>query len=281
MSTQHNKSLQELETKYKVNEKDKRILLEQKKGKQLKQETIQRQKEARYYILISVLLSLILIIALYAYFKIKKTNKLLNNSIKQKEILLQEVHHRVKNNLTVLTSLLYIQADETDNKETKLILSECQSRIRSMALVHQNLYDVEDASFVNLKLFIEQLIAESHEIFGVKGIKVIQKIDVSNVHFDMTFTVFLGLIINELVTNSFKYAFKIDLNNEIKIQLTHKGEEYTLTYSDSGNGLPREFDIDTSGGFGFKLINIMINQIQGKFNYDKKNNIFTVQFKKT
>lgn len=278
MNTQHNKNFLELETKYNVEQKDNQILLEQEKSKISKQETEQKQKELQYYILISALLAIILLIALYFSYKIKRTNNLLNQSLEQKEILLQEVHHRVKNNLTVLNSLLYIQADESSNKDTKRVLSECQSRIQSMAIVHQNLYDVDDASVVKLDDFIKQLINESQDIFGSpKNIKT--KINTAQITFDMSFTVFLGLIINELLTNSLKYAFNNEYSNQIEINLIQQDNNYTLTYTDSGKGLPIDFSLKESGGFGFKLINIMINQIHGKLDYDQKNNIFTIHFR--
>ena len=276
----NDKNLKELEIKYEVTSKNKQIELEKAKADTYKSESKQKEKEVQTYIIITILLTMILLIGVFSYYKIRKSNERLNKSIHQKEILLQEVHHRVKNNLTVLNSLLYIQANETENTETKQILNECQSRIQSMALVHQNLYDVDDASEVNLLQFINHLILKSQEIFGSKT-TVNSKIEVSNIHFDMNFTIFIGLIINELLTNSLKYAFDVDQENLIKITLLKNKENYTLIYSDSGKGLPDNFDMTNSKGFGFKLIRIMVNQIHGNIDYSNNNNSFTIQFKKT
>jgi len=277
----HNKSLEELETKYKVKEKDEQIQLEQEKAKRLQLEKVQKESEVKTYIIISILLFSILSISLYAYYRINKSNKQLKQSVNQKEILLQEVHHRVKNNLTVLNSLLYLQSNKVDNPETKRILNECRTRIHSMALVHQNLYDVNDASKVDLKGFIKQLIQESKDIFGLEKIEITSEINTNNIQFDMSFTVFLGLILNELITNSFKYAFEENTNNSLSITLYKKGNNYELSYSDSGKGLPNNFNIKENTGFGFKLINIMVNQISGTLNYSKKINTFIISFTKT
>lgn len=275
-----NKQLKELETKYEVEKKNELIKIQELKAKQAKKEATERLTQIQYTIIITILLALFLIVSLYAYFKIRKSNKKLNQSIEEKEILLQEVHHRVKNNLTVLNSLLYIQADESNDKETKRILNECQGRIQSMALVHQNLYDVDDASEVNLNLFLKELIYESLEIFGFQNLKISKTIETNSIHFDMSFTVFLGLILNELITNSFKYAFSEDVENKMNIELFKERNTFVLTYSDSGHGLPNDFDFKKSSGFGFKLIQIMLNQIRGTVNYSKKENSFVIKFQK-
>ena len=274
------KNLIEIETKYEVDKKNEQIKIQQLKAEQAQIKAKERLNQIKYTIIVIILLALFLMLSVYAFFKIRKSNKQLNQSIEQKEILLQEVHHRVKNNLTVLNSLLYIQADESNDKETKRILKECQGRIQSMALVHQNLYDVDDASEVNLNSFLEQLIYESQEIFGNQNLKISKKIETNAIHFGMSFTVFLGLILNELITNSFKYAFSDNGENKMKIELKKEENKFVLTYSDSGRGLPNYFDFKKSSGFGFKLIQIMINQIRGSLDYSKKNNSFTIQFKK-
>ena len=273
-------SLKDVETKYEVEKKDKQIINEQEKAKISKQESEQKEKEKQLYLLLSIALVLILTISIFAYYKIKKANQLLKTSNHQKEILLQEVHHRVKNNLTVLNSLLYLRSKQSVNKETKLVLSECQTRILSMALVHQNLYDVDDAEFVDLEKFIKELIVESKQIFTLKKSSFKTNIKTNNIKFDMSFTVFLGLILNEFITNSYKYAFIPNTNNTITIHLNKEQNNYILSYTDSGKGLPKDFNLDKTSGFGFKLIKIMINQIQGNLNYSNKNNTFTIKFKK-
>jgi len=245
-----------------------------------KKETNLKEQQRNLVIVILLLIFLIAIILFYFNQKIKQTNKLLSNSLNQKEVLLQEVHHRVKNNLAMLNSLLYLQAEQCDNQETKLILNECQTRIHSMGQVHQNLYDVDDSSKVDFKKFIHQLISDSQEIFSLTHIKINPHVSTNNIQFDMSFTIYLGLILNELITNSFKYAFSPEKENSVTISIQKNGDQFTLNYTDSGLGLPNELSISNTTGFGFKLINIMISQIKGSISYSHQTNNFTIQFSK-
>lgn len=276
---ENKKALYELQIQYDVNEKNNQILLEQQKANSFKKETEDKKREINLILLIVVLLLIILLISIIAYLKIKKSNQLLNKTIDQKDILLQEVHHRVKNNLTLLSSLLYLRAKISDNEDVVNVLKECQSRVQAMALVHQNLYDVDDTSKVDFKKFISQLIVESESLFSKDNEKVSLEIETNNIYFEMGFSVFLGLIINELITNSLKHAFKCKEVSIITISLSNTNNSYSLAYSDSGEGLPKSFDLENSTGFGFKLVKLMVNQIDGHLEYNHSRNIFKLQFK--
>lgn len=273
-------TFEELQVKYDVIEKDNQILVEQEKSKSFQQDSEQKQKEIKSIVTIVVLLCIVLFIALFAYFKIRRTNKLLNSTLSQKDVLLQEVHHRVKNNLTLLNSLLYLRAKASDDPTLKLVLNECQSRVQAMSIIHQNLYDVEDASIVDFRRFLDQLLTESHLLFGSEDQKNNKHLETNNISFDMGFTIFLGLILNEFITNTYKYGFNNSVNNSIEIILSRDQNQYTLTYKDSGIGLPSDFDLNSSIGFGFKLINIMLKQIDAKLDYDKSSNTYTINFSK-
>lgn len=190
-----------------------------------------------------------------------------SKQLNQKEILMQEVHHRVKNNLTFLKSLLYLRASASEDKDVKLILDECQARIHSMALVHQNLYDVEDASEVDFNLFLKELFFELESMFDQDRTNIKIDLAVSDFKIDMKLSVFLGLILNEMITNSFKYAFPNGENGQIRVCLSQVSEKFELSYSDSGRGFPDGFDFKASTGFGFKLINILLNQINAQMQY--------------
>ncbi len=279
LEQQSSKSLFEIETKYAVKEKDNQILLEQKKRQLLDTENKSKESKLKYSLLISFLLAAMFIGVLFFTLRMKRKNATLRKTIGQKEILIQEVHHRVKNNLTILNSLLYLRSKASDDKNVKTILAECQTRVHSMALVHQNLYDVEDASRVDLNKFVNQLISESASIFSFSNKKIHSSVKTNNISFDMGFTIFLGLILNELITNSFKYAFKDEKSNTIQIEFNKLDESsFELTYSDSGLGLADDI-ISSSEGFGFRLIRIMLNQINGEINYDSQINKFIIQFK--
>ena len=194
--------------------------------------------------------------------------KEVDNQLEQKEVLMQEVHHRVKNNLTFLKSLLYLRANASDDKDVKIILDECQSRIHSMALVHQNLYDVEDASKVDFNLFLKELFFELENMFDKSQSEISVDIDAKDIKIDMRLSVFLGLILNELITNTYKYAFVDSPIGSISIILVDNGDEFNLIYSDSGHGLQDGFKLQAATGFGFKLINILLNQLNAKMSYE-------------
>ena len=138
---------------------------------------------------------------------IRQEKSEVTRQLEQKEILMQEVHHRVKNNLTFLKSLLYLRSNASEEKEVRQILDECQARIHSMALVHQNLYDVEDSSQVNFQVFLKELFSELRGMFDEDISEIQFELYATHVKIDMKLSVFLGLILNELITNSFKYAF--------------------------------------------------------------------------
>ena len=187
-----------------------------------------------------------------------------NEVIKQlaeKEILMQEVHHRVKNNLTFLKSLLYLRAKSSDDERVRMILDECQSRVQSMALVHQNLYDVEEATMINFQEFLKELFSDVSSLFDQHNVRL--KIE-AKCMLSMQLSIFLGLIINELLTNTFKYAYDETLDGKLHISFTEKRNCYSLSYDDNGKGLPPDFDIFSSSGFGFKLIRILLDQIDAK-----------------
>ncbi len=200
-----------------------------------------------------------------AELEVEKLNVI--RQLEQKEILMQEVHHRVKNNLTFLKSLLYLRARATNDAEVRLILDECQARIQSMALVHQNLYDVQDASEVDFDIFLKELFFELESMFDQDRSNIKIKLAVSDFKVDVKLSVFLGLILNEMITNSFKYAFPNGEEGSIFVQLRQVSEHFELTYSDSGLGFGEGFDFKTSPGFGFKLINILLSQMDAQMQY--------------
>ena len=254
--------MEALEANY---EKEKQILISAKQ----KQESIINSRQRNYLIIFGLFLIALTSILIWSYYKIKKTNKELNKNIAQKEVLLQEVHHRVKNNMTLLKSLLYLRSKSSDNKEVKVIMDECQARIQSMALIHQSLYNVNDSSEIDFDMYLVQLFNDLKKMFDIENNKIDLKINSNNVKLEIRNSIFLGLIVNEFITNSFKYAFhKIEIG-QINIELSKEGEVYKLTYFDNGPGISENFDSQKSHGFGFKLINILVSQMNAKLSYEK------------
>ncbi|MEA2004094.1 MAG: PAS domain S-box protein [archaeon] len=195
----------------------------------------------------------------------KKIEKKMETSLHEKEVLLKEIHHRVKNNLQIVSSLLNMQAKATKNKDITQILSESKNRINTMALIHSQLYENKDLSKINMKGFISRLLKQLFQSYNIRNTKISQNIHIGNYQFPIDTAIPVGLIVNELLTNSIKHGFTGRKEGKIDIALTaSKKGEYTLIVSDDGIGLPTGFDIDKSKTLGLHLIKILVeNQLQG------------------
>jgi two-component system, sensor histidine kinase PdtaS len=238
---------------------------------------------------IAIIASVLLLSLGALLYKANKKKQKINNQLlaekqiveqqaNEKLVLINEIHHRVKNNLTMLKSLLYLQGKAATEAETKRILTEAQSRIQSMALVHQNLYDGKNAAQLNLPNFIEELFTELSLSYIDKSKTVAIDVQGSCKDVDIEMAIPLALIMNELATNSFKYAFANVPEGVIRTIIAQQEKTITITYSDNGPGLPNDFDL-TSGGFGFKVLNILTQQLNATIQYQKtvSSSIFTMQ----
>ena len=209
----------------------------------------------------------------------EKTNDL-TVSLGQKEILLKEIHHRVKNNLQVISSLLRLQSGSLDDPATKNILQECQNRVLTIALIHQKLYQNEEVSDVEIGLFSQELFLQLKMVFHTYSQNVTLKNQVNKILFNIDVAVPLALILNELITNSFKYAFTDVATPYVQLSIEQTGTSYTMVYFDNGNGLPPHINFENSKTLGLKLINRLSKQLKGKatYHYDG-GSYFTINFK--
>ncbi|PCJ27679.1 MAG: hypothetical protein COA97_03415 [Flavobacteriales bacterium] len=212
---------------------------------------------------------------------IKKTEEKLKNSIKEKEVLLKEVHHRVKNNLQVVSSILNLQSSYVKDKKTLNILRESQDRIKSMAFIHESLYQTSDFSKINFSEYIASLSKNLVHSYGVYDELVELDLSVGSVFLDLDLSIPCGLIINELVSNSLKHAFGNNKKGLIKIELFEKNENVILKVGDNGLGLSNEINYKETDSLGLQLVMTLVEQINGKIDLNnKKGTIFTIIFKK-
>lgn len=210
----------------------------------------------------------------------KTAEEKLVKSLQEKEVLLKEIHHRVKNNLQIVSSLLKLQSSYVKDKKTVEILKESQNRVASMALIHQKLYYSKDLANIDFGEYTKMLITHITQSFGA----VVRNIDVNvnATQIDMVIddAVPCGLIINELVTNSFKHAFTGVMNGVIDVSLKKQNDDYTLEISDNGTGLPLNIDPRLADTFGLKLVNTLVGQMKGNLEVNSdKGTHFTVKFK--
>jgi PAS domain S-box-containing protein len=207
------------------------------------------------------------------------TEKIIQKDLKEKEVMLMEIHHRVKNNLQIISSMLKMQSVYIKDEKALEYFKDSQNRVKSMSLIHESLYQSEDLSKINLERYIRKLINQLIISFrdDNKNIKTI--LDIDNISFNINKTIPLGLLINEIVSNSFKYAFLNMTEGKISVFLKKKGESYTLTISDNGVSMPEDLDIENTNSLGLHLVNALISQLHGKLELNRKNGTsFEVEF---
>ena len=187
-------------------------------------------------------------------------------SLEEKEVLLREIHHRVKNNMQVITSLLSLQSDKIRDQQHADMFRESQERIRSMALIHETLYQSEDFANIDFDGYLWALINNLFISYGINPEKISMKIKTNDLSLALDYAIPCGLIINELVSNCLKHAFPDEREGEIQIVLQEISEnEIELTVSDNGIGIPEEFDFGTTESLGLDLVKVLAeHQLGGR-----------------
>ena len=204
--------------------------------------------------------------------KVEEKTKEISKSLEEKEILLKEIHHRVKNNLTLTISLLELQEEEIEDEKTKKVLIDIQERIYTMELLHRKLYESPNLNKISLKNYIIDLIETISRTYD-KQKKVNIFFEIENIELDIETAMPYGLILNELVTNAFKYAFKNQNNPKLEIIISkQKDEKILLIVKDSGKGLKEEFSKMCNETLGLRLINMIVkHQLMGNISYEYEN----------
>lgn len=191
-------------------------------------------------------------------------------SLKEKEQLLKEVHHRVKNNLQIVSSLLNLQSENILDKKYLDLITDSRNRIISMALVHEMLYASKDLSKIEISEYIQRLCNNIHLSFSKPGSAIHFNFNIQqDLFFDVDHMISIGLILNETVSNSFKYAFP-DHAGQINIDLGYTEKGYHLIIQDNGIGLSETFDLEKDAHLGMQLIAMLSKQMDGKLNITRK-----------
>lgn len=194
----------------------------------------------------------------------KVNERRLQESLKEKEVLLKEVHHRVKNNMQVISSILNLQSSYVDDDKALAILSESQDRIKSMSFVHESLYQSDTLSEVNFAEYIQNISQNLYRSYNRPGGGISLRFDLDKVFINLDTSIPCGLIINELVSNALKYAFKGRENGTIAIHLKRIDEgTLELVVEDDGIGLPPDLDVENSDTLGLQLVTTLATQVDG------------------
>ena len=182
-----------------------------------------------------------------------------------KEVLLKEIHHRVKNNLQVISSLLALQAGSAQDLATRALLGESRDRVRSMALIHEKLYQAGDERGISFAGYVRDLAAHLRHSYAGNSQAVTLDIDIEEVALDMDLSVPCGLILNELLSNALKYAFPDGRRGTVTIRMRRQDTgDLLLTVGDDGVGFPEDVDVHDPGTLGLRIVNILVSQIRGK-----------------
>ncbi|MFA4876964.1 MAG: histidine kinase dimerization/phosphoacceptor domain -containing protein [Methanoregula sp.] len=195
--------------------------------------------------------------------------KHLIQSVGEKEVLLREVHHRVKNNLQIIISLLNLQARYITDVTTQAAFRESQGRIRAMALVHEKLYRSADITHLDLDSYLRFLMDNLFQFFDMSGKGIVFSKDIRDIFLPIDTAIPMGLILNELFSNSLKYAFPDGRKGEISLVIYRQGKALTILYKDNGIGIPEDFDWRNPPSLGLRLVCSLVEQLDGTIELDR------------
>ena len=205
----------------------------------------------------------------------------LEQSIKEKEVLLKEVHHRVKNNMQVISSILNLQSSYISDDAALKIIRESQDRIKSMSFVHESLYQSNTLSEVNFAEYIQNITRNLYHSYAKPGGVIKLEFDLDNIYLNLDTSIPCGLMINEIVSNSLKYAFVGRESGMIYVKFKRlPSGQLELVVGDDGVGLPEDFVIETADSLGLQLVTTLATQVSGNLEIDKSSGTkFTLSFK--
>jgi len=277
-NNEKNKQISGLEIEFQTEKKDKDIALLNQKN-QLQQVRIGNEERVRYIFIGGLLIAALFVGLIYNRYRLKKRsnlileqkqeeinsqNELLRKILGEKEWLLREIHHRVKNNLQIVISLLNTQSAYLDNEDALVAIRNSQNRMHAMSLIHQKLYQSDNLAEIDMKWYIKELVEYMIECFGTEK-KIQFTLNTETIKLDVAQAVPLGLVLNEAISNTIKYAFPNERKGNVKISF-QAIEDGTcrLSIADDGIGLPLDFDADDSESLGMSLMTGLTEQLYGK-----------------
>lgn len=270
------KEFTELDLTFKYRQEQLKDSLNQQREMQAIQEEHKQETRKQQIVLIIALFVLVIIILISSFlFHNNRRNRaqarilavkndIIQNALDEKEILLKEIHHRVKNNLQLVSSLLELQNKEVVDEKALESLREGKERVRSMALIHQKLYQNQDLRTMDFSEYTTQLVHELSKSSGASD-RIDFEVCINDCYFDVDTAVPLGLILNELITNAIKYAFPDNRKGKIEVKIEKHDETYFQLYvKDNGIGIKEEIDLKKTKSLGLRLVYSLVRQLQGK-----------------
>lgn len=260
-------SLVAMQTLYETEQKEQRITLLQQE-KELQQAEIKTKQGWIWLLVVSTILLVVIgALTFYSY-------TLNRRSKKRTEMHLKELHHRVKNNLQILSSVLTLQSQHLTDPMAIQAVKSSESRVNAMALIHRKLYNGDESLGINLKEYITELIQYLVQSYGYAQKEMKLNLQIEAIMLDVDKAIPIGLIINELVSNAFKYAYTVQQHPELNVNLRLEDKQHLLVeVSDNGNGDASSVQVHSPQSFGLKMVNILMKELRGKLRVETKNGI--------
>jgi len=254
----------QLELGYQTEQKERAIQL-LNTNNALAQSNLKTARLQTYGLGVILLIFSILLVSIYRLLrKTRIQNVYIQKTLSEKETLIKEIHHRVKNNLQFVSSLLNLQARQVEDEKTLSILKEGQNRVRSMALIHQNLYQEQNLTGIEIKKYFEVLIQSLFQSYNISPGRIQLQSNIDPMQLDVDTMIPLGLIVNELISNALKYAFPDERHGLIKVSLVEESGTLVLLVSDNGIGIHTDHKGQLGNSFGYRLIQAFKTQLDAK-----------------
>lgn len=271
LNEKNNRNITELNTKYETEKKDNKIQLLNSESR-LKDFRLTQSKKERNYLIGGIIIVLLFSSFIFYNYRAKqKANIALEKALNDRNILLKEIHHRVKNNLQIVSSLLNLQSKSIDDGSAKEAVLEGRNRVKSMAMIHQKLYQKDNLTGVSILDYINNLAESLFSSYGINNDRIILKTDIEDLNLDIDTTIPLGLILNELITNSLKYAFPNNQNGELLVSLKKSQDKLVLLIQDNGIGIKQSQDSTNPLSFGLKLVHSLSRKLKASVDMDNSN----------
>jgi two-component sensor histidine kinase len=195
--------------------------------------------------------------------ELKRAEEKIIASLKEKEVLLKEIHHRVRNNLTTIVSILSLQAPYLEDRKSQEIFRECENRVRTMSKIHTKLYQSKDLAHIDFGSYLRELSSELFMSYQVNPEAIDLEIDVDDIELDINAALPLGLLLTELITNSLKYAFPGGRKGRLQVNLQKVVDRMVLSVADDGIGFPEHLDYQNTTSLGLQLVMGLVRQLDG------------------
>jgi len=263
------RQMNEMTQVYQSAEKEKEILALNLQSEADKKLIIKRRNERNYFIVAALLFLGLAFLAWKAFVlnkrkkeKLDEQNRVIEKSLAEKEVLMKEIHHRVKNNLQIVSSLLDLQSISIRDAQAAEAVKEGKNRVQSMALIHQNLYSEDNLKGIRARQYIGNLLQSLTDSYNISNdkVKIVQQIE--DLNLDVDTMIPLGLVLNELITNSFKYAFVNNREGVLEIQLEEREKGLFLRVKDNGMGFPPGLETGTARSFGLRMIRAFAQKLK-------------------